>query len=129
MTPAANVPTILAEGLKARIGERSQEISEPVPAIYLFRTLEGAENALGGWFGGSFDEDTQLSLLAVDLYIDVPADDTRFEVAINADIAASAITVLCDDVDDVSDLKSLYAQMQAIGNCPPSGYDNESPAP
>jgi hypothetical protein len=46
-----NEDTILREGLKPFIGERSQILCESVPRIYLFPTYEDVENALSNWFG------------------------------------------------------------------------------
>lgn len=115
MTPEQNVPKILEAGLEARRGARSREAEEQDKAVFLFKTLDAAETALGGWFGESFDEQTQLSLLAVDLTIDIPDDPLTFEVAISADIPAAAITLICEDLDQIRSFEALRAQVQAVG--------------
>lgn len=56
VTPAENIESILANGLQPSIGQRSLELGEDTPAIYLFRSLEDIDNALGSWLGRWFDE-------------------------------------------------------------------------
>lgn len=62
--------SIMEQGLIPQCGERSSDIGEPVPRIYLFPTVNDMETALMSWFGELFDDDTELVILEVT----VPAD-------------------------------------------------------
>lgn len=64
VTPARNVPSILRNGLTPQIGDRSKQISES-PAVFLFPSMEDAEDAVGGWLGDEFDDREPLALLRV----------------------------------------------------------------
>lgn len=115
MTPADNLKAIQVDGLKAQIGARSLDIDEQSKAVYLFRTLEGAEDGLGSWFGECFDEDETLSLLAVRLPFEVPVDEGLFEFIFEDDIPADWITVLTRDVDAVNDFRMFEKISGEIG--------------
>ncbi len=52
----SNEQSILENGLKPFIGERSKILGESVARIYLFPTMEDVENALLGWFGDWCEE-------------------------------------------------------------------------
>lgn len=125
MTPAHNLNHIQVEGLKAQIGARSLDIDEPSKAVYLFRTLEGAEDGLGGWFGDCFDEDETLCLLAVHLPIEIPRDTHSYEFIFEDDIPAAWITVLARDVDSITDFRTLEDTLseisQTVASCSISG--------
>src|ERR1051326_3802642 len=77
LTPARNLPRILQQGLVPKIGVRARKTREPVPAIYLFPTIEDAEDALVGCMESEFSENTRMALLAVE----VPAGATEIEGA------------------------------------------------
>lgn len=131
MTPAVNLTAITADGLQAAIGPRSMEIGEETAGVYLFRTLEAAETGLLNWFGEWFeDEPGALALLAVDLDLDVAEDPTVFEVFFAGDIPADRITILADDVNDVTHFGDLQRQIEKIGDCLRPTYDTHgSPSP
>ncbi len=57
VTPASNLPAILAEGLQPSIGPRSALLGESRPAVYLFQERADVENALMGWLGDELDEE------------------------------------------------------------------------
>lgn len=67
VTTFKNIDSILKQGLIPTIGERSQQIDEPVAAIYFFPTLDDVDTALLNWLGDEFDEDEELALLKVNL--------------------------------------------------------------
>lgn len=56
VTPVENLGSILSTGLQPRIGERSLELGEPVPRIYLFPTLRDCNDALSQWLGDWFND-------------------------------------------------------------------------
>lgn len=117
ITPRQNVPTIMLDGLLAKIGPRSLELGEPVPAVYLFRTIEDAENALSNWLGEAFDEDEVLSLLGVTLPEDIPEDPMSFEYCVYRDIPGERIVILVEDLDQIIDIRDIN------GSCPNSDQD------
>lgn len=114
MTPSRNLGAIRTQGLEAQIGARSRDIGETSNAVYLFRTLEGAEDGLGGWFGECFDEDEILSLLAVHLPVEVQDDESSFEFAYQADVPADWITVLSRNVDTLRDFRIFEEEVSGI---------------
>lgn len=65
LTPARNLPSIMRDGLVPQIGARAKLIGEPTPGIYLFNSVEEAEDAMMNWFGDQFDEEIPIALLAV----------------------------------------------------------------
>lgn len=67
VTPAANVPAIMRDGLVPRIGDRSAALGEQEAAIYLFPSIEAAEDAIMNWLGDEFEEDEPMTLLRVNL--------------------------------------------------------------
>ena len=56
VTEKANWTKIKHEGLKPSIGERSKQIGEQVPAIYLFTSEHDADSALGQWLGEEYED-------------------------------------------------------------------------
>jgi hypothetical protein len=98
VTPARNLRAIQRDGLMPKRGARSKKLGEPVPAIYLFPSLEAVEDALSGWLGGEFDEDARLALLAVTV---PPGAETRttadYERIVTAPIPPENIRVLSRD--------------------------------
>ena len=65
VTPTRNLARIMRDGLLPKIGPRARLIQEPVKGIYLFHSAQDAEEAVMNWLGDQFGEDTQLTLLAV----------------------------------------------------------------
>ena len=66
VTPVQNLDAILREGIKPQIGERSLELGESNPVVYLFATVTDMEDAQ--WLYECFEEDEELVVLEV--YID-----------------------------------------------------------
>lgn len=69
VTPVENLDAILQTGLQPRIGERSVELGESVPRIYLFPDLESCDTALSSWLGDCFEDIPEDGLLV--LQVDV----------------------------------------------------------
>jgi hypothetical protein len=65
LTPRRNLEAIRANGLQPTIGERSENLGELEPRIYLFDSEESVNDALGNWLGEEFDEDEDLVLLSI----------------------------------------------------------------
>ena len=56
VTESTNLPSILADGIQPRIGERSREFGEKDPAVYAFPTLDDCNAALAQWLGDWYTE-------------------------------------------------------------------------
>jgi hypothetical protein len=67
LTPTRNIRSIMQNGLIPRIGRRARLLGESTPAIYLFPSIEDAEDALEQWYGNEFSDNTRLALLAVNI--------------------------------------------------------------
>ena len=99
ITLTRNVGRVLQDGLVPRIGPRSRRLKESRPAIYLFPTIEDAENAFSNWLGDEFSENTRLALLKVtiphtmEVFSDVP-----FECHVYDPIPAVCISVQSMDL-------------------------------
>lgn len=63
ITPASNVLSVLREGLKPQIGERSEQVGEDREKVHLFSTFADLESA--HWIEDAFDEDVPLALFHV----------------------------------------------------------------
>ena len=91
---------IKSAGLIPKTGKRSKKAKESEEAIYTFRTLIDAQDALANWLGDEFDEDTKLALLEIDvshLRIPVQKDSSGnefFEQAMKVRIGAEHIRLL-----------------------------------
>lgn len=66
VTPASNIKSIMKKGLLPRVGERSAQLGER-KAVFLFPTMEDAEEAVGNWLGDEFDDEENLALLEITL--------------------------------------------------------------
>ena len=62
ITKTTNVPFILKQGL---IPKKPTDF-EDVEGVYLFKSIEDAEDAVMNWLGDRFDEDEELTLLKID---------------------------------------------------------------
>lgn len=126
ITPTANVPAILMEGLQARIGPRSEQLGEPAPAVYLFATLEAADNALGNWLGECFEDDEQLSLLAVDLSLDHQrALESWLGESVDENVTPPVAIDMTQDLRRA--LESWLNEKLEIGIVDPSSYEVQVP--
>lgn len=100
-TLARNVPKIKEMGLIPKRGSRSRRIKEKRDAIYLFPTIQDAEDGYSQWLMDEFSERTKLALLkvtvphSIELFSDVP-----FENHIYDSIPPQCITVQSMDVGD-----------------------------
>lgn len=108
ITPSQNTAAIIQYGLVPQVGARSQDLGESRAAIYLFETIEDAEDALGGWLGESFDEDEALTLLEVNT-MDLIASEggAGYEMVFEDPIDPSRIKVLHQHIETLSSLSSI----------------------
>ena len=103
ITPTAALPSILTEGLLPRIGERSRELGEHSPAVYLFFDRASAEDGLCTWMSELFEEDQQLALLEIDPSPDLEITPTfttcpSWEWTTSHRIPPERITVVTQDL-------------------------------
>ncbi len=96
VTTQAAAESIVAEGLKPAIGERSEAIEE-APQVYLFDSVESVNDA--SWLYEEFDEDEELVLLSVDAEAVVspmptfPDEDASWEWTTKNPVNPEAITI------------------------------------
>jgi hypothetical protein len=62
ITPTKNVESIMRNGLQPSIPKDMNDVE----GVYLFLSVEAAEEALMNWLGDRFDEDEDLTMLKVD---------------------------------------------------------------
>jgi hypothetical protein len=102
VTPSRNVKRILQRGLEPRLGKRSRDADEGIPAIFVFLDLETLDNAMSNWLGEEF-EGVPLSILTMT----VPRDWVQtgedagagFEGRIHAQVPARLIRVAVANAD------------------------------
>ncbi len=115
VTPTHNLANIQKNGLQPNIGDRSVKLEDKA-GIYLFNSLDDAENALSNWLGDEFDEDEQLSLLQITSN-NIKPNRSHYETVVDTNIPASDITVLTKDIDTFNfkiteTFKSFYLRMR-----------------
>lgn len=96
VTPSANLPSILKNGLVPAVGPRSSKLEEPVPAIYAFADSESAEDAVSRWLGDEFDEDDALALVSFDAS-GLPMEREAFEIRVLETVPPERISVVSED--------------------------------
>ena len=66
ITRTENVPSIVPPSGIGLIPATPTDMEGEAKGVYLFRSIDEAEDALMGWLGDKFDEDDPLTLLRVD---------------------------------------------------------------
>jgi hypothetical protein len=101
VTPSYNLPRIMAEGLVPQIGDRSREIEEAEPGIYLFKSPQDVEDALANWLGEEFDGEEPIALLKVRIPADAVVVPTpaKYEFVISSVIPSENIQVVTEDTE------------------------------
>lgn len=96
VSSSINREMIQTKGLIVGIGPRSEKMEEAQPAIYLFKSVEDAEDAVSNWLGEEFDEDEELDLYQVDIPSNwhYESGENEFEIRSLQDIPAQYITLL-----------------------------------
>ena len=100
VTPTSNLINIKKEGLKSQQGSNSIKIHEGSDKLFFFPDVDHAEDALDGWLGDSFPEESPVSLLKVDLYGIKQYSDSEgitFEFYVKEDISPDRITIINKD--------------------------------
>lgn len=95
VTPTRNLRSIMKNGLRPQIGDRSSQLDGEVEGIFLFPSLSDVEAAVSSWLGDEFDEDEELSLLAVDItgLEDNIVQGADYETIVNTTISPDRIKV------------------------------------
>jgi hypothetical protein len=98
VTPASNVYRVMKEGLRPRTGERAG-VMEQEDGIYLFKTLEDAENVVANWLGDEFNEAEPLALLEVTLPSDakILPSTADYEIVVGTPVPSEYIEVVDED--------------------------------
>ena len=98
VTPAENIKHILKDGLVPTKGSNSQTYGEEQDNVYLFPTIEDAEDALGNWLGDQYeDEDISFSLLQVDVTGLPLKSETEWEYYTQSVISPDRIKLIKND--------------------------------
>lgn len=95
VTPTRNLRSIMKNGLRPQVGDRSAQLDGEVEGIFLFTSLDDVETAVSSWLGDEFDEDEELSLLAVDItgLEDNIVQGADYETIVNTTISPDRIKV------------------------------------
>ncbi len=96
VTPEENLPSIMEQGLRPSIGERSAELGETAERVYLFPSKEACEDALANWLGEQFDDGT-LVILEVDITGLAMESDVGFEAACREAIEPNRVQAIFDE--------------------------------
>lgn len=112
VTPVANLPSILSEGLMPQIGPRAKRVGEKRPLVFLFPDLETVEDALMGWLELEFGAESELALLRVDLPPELPtiASDVEYEMLVDQVLPPETCQVLSYDIFAERSLTSLEGE-------------------
>lgn len=104
VTPAANLSSILSDGIITAIGERSQIVGEKNKAVFLFPDVSSMENALMNWLGEAFEDEENLVILQIDLPDDFPVireidsnGDPFYECFTLCNISSEYISAIYDE--------------------------------
>ena len=100
VTPAIDVPAILATSLQARIGPRAAAASAHQKAVYLFRTREGCDLALANRSGGAteIDSSVQIVILEVALSVsEVAVSSASDEYVVSKDLPVDSVLGIFND--------------------------------
>ena len=102
ITRSENVSSIMASGLQPTKPMDMQDVE----GVYLFKSVDAAEDALMNWLGDRFDEDEPLTLLRVDSD-GVGEIDTEsaagFEAISRAAISPEFISVEQEEIQEKSE--------------------------
>lgn len=74
VTDGKTAEKILKEGLVPKAGPRSRKCGD-VRAVYFFKNRDFAFDAVCGWLGDCFPDDTELFCLEADLPADFPMEE------------------------------------------------------
>lgn len=99
VTPVENLVSILERGLQPRIGERSAELGEQAPRVYLFSSRDACDNALANWLGECFDylPEDGLVILEIDVTGLVLESAVEYELVSYEAITPSRIVDVMDE--------------------------------
>lgn len=94
-----NLQAIQRQGLIPRIGERSAQLGEIVPRVYLFPDREACDNAMANWLGQCFEdvEEGGLVILEVDVSGLHLKSDAEFELACQSEIEVGRLLRVFDE--------------------------------
>lgn len=100
ITLSSKLPYILIDGLLPMIGERSEKMGEAVACVFLFPTLDDAENAWTNWLGEELEDAGDVALLEVTLPNDAQLTvGAGYEIAVLSSISPQHIHVITKDLD------------------------------
>lgn len=93
VTPMKNYNKILKNGFIPKIGKRSKELGETIPAVYFFPSREDCDTALSCWLGECFEDVNELVIFEVLLPANARVhSDVEYELCCFDIISPSCIT-------------------------------------
>ena len=83
VTPTHNIESILKNGIQPSIGDRSLDLGEKEPRIYLFTSIDSCKNALMNWLGNYFEDEDDgfLSILEINPDFVEGLSEAEYEIA------------------------------------------------
>lgn len=122
VTPAVNLPSILANGLIPAIGPRSQEYGETQERTYFFAYPDMVHDALTNWLGDALEDVGDMVIVAVDLSDMHVAWDVPFEGNVDKPVPAPRILQVLDEemkpIRDVAAFAEQCRSSESVGPAP-----------
>lgn len=107
VTPEKKMKSILKYGFIPQIGENSELAGETEKSVYLFKTLEDADTALGQWFGELYEDlDEKLVIFEINIdNLDIIDYGNGFEIECRDVINPKNIIRILDESLDHNEIK------------------------
>lgn len=107
VTPEKKMESILKYGFIPQIGENSELAGETEKSVYLFKTLEDADTALGQWFGELYEDlDEKLVIFEINIdNLDIIDYGNGFEIECRHVISPKNIIKIMDEKYDEINIK------------------------
>lgn len=96
VTPTRNIKKIMQQGLIPAVGDRSKKITDEKSGIFTFPDKTSAEDAIMNWLGDEFDDDEDLSLLAINIDGLRTTKGADYEIIVTDKINPSRIKIVQD---------------------------------
>lgn len=81
VTPTKNLPSILKHGLTPKNIKRGIHAENDTPAIYLFKTVDEAEDGVTNWLADLYNENESLALLSIQIDRDKIINDPELNLS------------------------------------------------
>ena len=116
VTPFENIDSILEDGLEPRVGERSALLDEE-KCIFLFKSKEDLNNALGGWLGEQFEDTQPLGILKIakDSSMELSSENCAdYEIKCMNNIEPTQIELIKIDANMTIDMLAVEDKVKSL---------------